>query len=533
MNHTFDLITEPWIPVLDVQGNYLEVGLAQALANADSYQSVAASTALETAAILRLLLAVAHRTHNTSGRKNWGEVWQRGSFDQAVLNSYWQKWSDRFDLFHPDRPFYQQPTKRKKPVSTAGFFPGLAAADHYNHSVQLAQQDLSPAEAARNLLVAQTFGLSGGCIPSERLSHKAASWVAGMVFFIEGDTLCQTLMYNLLRYDQEHPTTDLYFAEDDRPNWEADDPYKPRSQPYGYLDYLTWPSRMIWLMPETRDGRTIVQSYVDFVGLPPPVVLDPFKFYRKDKNSKNATGYIPLYLNPSKAVWRSSSAIMRLHRDGYRTPASLNWLADLRHSGALSFPIARLVGYGLVVENQTKVVLLRRESIPLPLAYLAQSADPEAQADLLSVLDVAIKQAEQVGKALSSAIFKLAESIYPRSKSDDKKTKLTPDQRKQVDRIVHTITTVSEYWGMLEQPFYQLVMDLPTTDQIQKVQECWLKTVLKTGRDCLAASERRAGQFPSAWKGGVLARNLFEWILRNDGLVETLPEGEKSAETTL
>ncbi|OGN79073.1 MAG: type I-E CRISPR-associated protein Cse1/CasA [Chloroflexi bacterium GWB2_54_36] len=533
MNHTFNLITQPWIPVLDMQGNYLEVGLAQALAEADSFQSVAAPTALETAAIQRLLLAIVHRNHKTSSKMEWAAVWQSGRFNQSVLANYWQKWSDRFDLFNPDRPFYQQPTNRKKPVSAAGFFPGLAAADHFNHSVQLAQQDLSPAEAARNLLVAQTFGLSGGCIPAERLSHKAASWVAGMVFFVEGDTLFQTLMYNLLRYNQEHPTTDLSFTEDDRPNWEADGPYQPRNQPYGYLDYMTWPSRMIWLKPETQDGHTVVRSYVDFVGLPPPVVLDPFKFYRKDKNSKNATGYIPLYLNPNKAVWRSSSAIMRLHRDGFRTPASLNWLADLRHIGALSFPLARLVGYGLVVENQTKVILLRRESIPLPLAYLEQSADPEAQADLLFILDMAIKQAEQIGKALSSAIFRLAEIIYPRSRSEDKATKLTPDQRQQVNRIVHTITTVSEYWALLEQPFYQLVVDLPSAEKIQKVQERWLKTAVKTGRDCLAASERRAGQFPAAWKGGVLARNLFEWILRKDGLAEPLPEGEKSAENTL
>ncbi len=532
MSFSFNLITEPWIPVLDQQGHCREVGLRQVLATAHEVQSVAAPTGLETASILRLLLAVLHRTHDTSSRQAWGKIWQRGRFNEVELDRYWSQWEHRFDLFDAEHPFYQQPTDRKKPTSTAGFFPGLAASDHFNHAVQTGERSLSPAEAARSLLVAQTYGLSGGCLPSERLSHKASPWVAGLIFFVEGEDLFQTLACNLLRYDEISPTLDLTSTEEDRPNWEADDAYESRTQALGYMDYLTWPSRRVWLIPETQDDRTVVQCYVDFIGAAPPAVLDPFKFYRREEKSKNATGYIPLYLNPNKAAWRSSSAILRLHQTSMRPPVSLNWLAELHQQGAIRSPRSHLIGYGLVVENQTKVILMRREAIPLPLAYLDQSSDPETRMDLLSYLDVAIRQAEQISNALNSAIFRLAETLYPRPAGKETE-RLSPDQRQQVNHIVSRLSSKAEYWAALERPFYQLVLDLPTADDIPSVQERWLQEVLTAGRAALAASEARAGQHPKALKAGVQARGLFEGILRKQGLSENTLQGEQREETIL
>ena len=528
----FNLVDEAWIPVLDRHGTWRELGLRAALAQAHELQCVAAPTPLETAAILRLLLAVLHRTHDTSSREAWGAVWRSGRFNEPALADYWRRWSDRFDLFDPQRPFYQQRTDRKRPVSTASFFPGLAASDHYNHAVQLDERALSPAQAVRDLLVAQAYGLSGGCLPSEKLSHKASPGVAGLSFFVECGDLFTTLACNLLRYDEVSPSLELARTPQDRPNWEADDPYQPRTQILGYLDYLTWPSRRVWLVPEMQAGSLVVRSYIDFVGIAPPPLLDPFKFYRREEKSKNATGYIPLYLNQNKAAWRNSAAILRLHTDRLRPPIAISWLADLRRQGALDAPRANLVGYGMLVENQTKVIIMRREAFPLPFAYLDQSQDPDNRLDLLTHLDQAIQQAEQVGLGLGSAISKLAEHLYPRPKADAKE-KLNPDQRKQVDRIANSISTKSAYWAALERPYFQLVLDLSAAGDPALALKNWQEILLKNGRSALAEAEQRAGANPKSLKAGVLARGLFEWKLREAGLISKSLEGEQNVEIIL
>ncbi|MEA4909276.1 MAG: type I-E CRISPR-associated protein Cse1/CasA [Anaerolineaceae bacterium] len=519
MNFRFNLVDESWIPVLDQSGIYCEVSLAQALTKAHDWQAVTAPTALETAAIVRLLLALLHRTHDTATRAAWGRLWRQGHFDQSALEHYWQQWSHRFDLFDAHRPFYQEQTDKKKPVSTAGFFPGLAAADHFNHEIRLGEKALSPAEATRDLLVQQAFGLSGGCLPSEKLSHKASTWVAGMVFFVESDNLFQTLMCNLLPYNDASPDQNLARTPADRPNWESDDPYATREQPLGYLDYLTWPSRRVWLIPEEEKGQTVVRRYIDFVGIAPPGLLDPFKYYRKEEKSKNSTGYIPLYLNPAKAAWRNSTTILRMHQDRTRPPLSLNWLADLRREGALQNPRTRLVGYGMVVENQTKVSLMRRESIPLPLEYLEQTEDSERQSDLLARLDVALKQAEQVAGILGSAVHRMAIELCPIVGDGD------PGQIKRIGR---SLSAADQYWRDLEISFYQLVIDLPAAPDPLSVQMRWLETVLQAARSALGESERRAGRFPQALKASVVARGLFGGALRKHGLIPNSEKGVSS-----
>ena len=102
MKLSFNLVDEAWIPVIDREGNPVEVGLREVFSGAHQLQCVAAENALETASILRLLLAVLHRTHDTSSRQAWAEIWQRGCFDLEALDAYWQSWCHRFDLFDPE-----------------------------------------------------------------------------------------------------------------------------------------------------------------------------------------------------------------------------------------------------------------------------------------------------------------------------------------------------------------------------------------------------------------------------------------------
>src|SRR5690606_28597888 len=144
-------------------------------------------TPLQNASILRLMLAVLHRTHDTSSYKAWGNLWRRGRFDEDVLDRYWQQWAHRFDLFDPQRPFYQQFAGRTdlNPKRIINIIPGVTASGHFNHHTTNPDFYFTPAESARGLLVSLTFGTGIGCIPKEKLSIKASPWNAGLIFIVE------------------------------------------------------------------------------------------------------------------------------------------------------------------------------------------------------------------------------------------------------------------------------------------------------------------------------------------------------------
>ena len=55
---TFNLLIEPWIPVLRTDGRFERVGIKQAFTEAGIIRQIAASNPMDRVAILRLLLAV-------------------------------------------------------------------------------------------------------------------------------------------------------------------------------------------------------------------------------------------------------------------------------------------------------------------------------------------------------------------------------------------------------------------------------------------------------------------------------------------
>jgi len=542
MSHTFNLVSEPWVPAIDLQGHLAELNLESVLAQAHDLRCVAAPNPLETASILRLLLAVLHRTHDTSSPNAWAEIWNRGCFNVNVLASYWRTWSHRFDLFDPQHPFYQGYAGRDdlNPKQIIEIYPGISTAVHFNHRVVDENFTLTAAESARGLLVSQTFGTGIGVIPSEKISIKASTWNSGQVFLVEGDSLFETLMYNLLRYDDYSPSSDIHKTETDRPNWEADDPYQPRSQPLGYLDYLTWPSRRILLIPVEADGKPAVGQFIDFIGVPPPTLLDPFKFYIKKKKAKpDEEPYFPIKLDLEKALWRNSGVILRMEHDQTHAPASLNWLRELKKHHSLRNPRTRLAAYGMVADK-TKVDLFREERVPLPLNYLDESQLQE-QESLLAALEAAIKQAEAVGQALVSATFIMAKEIAAllgrkEGENRNKPEKLSSEEINRIEQIQRTLSLLPAYWADLELPFNQLILDLVENPENRiAIQEKWLNTVLTGGRNALAASIKRAGLHPKAIKAGVLADRAFVSALFTAGMInfEPITEGEAYAETNL
>src|SRR5581483_3449263 len=103
---SFDLIESPWIPVIE-GGERREVGLREALVRAHAFREITDPSPLVVVSLHRLLLALIHRAVNgPADEVAWAELWEAGALPAEAVNSYLDAWRERFDLFHPQRPFY-------------------------------------------------------------------------------------------------------------------------------------------------------------------------------------------------------------------------------------------------------------------------------------------------------------------------------------------------------------------------------------------------------------------------------------------
>ncbi len=316
MNPTFDLLQSPWVPCIRADGAPVELGLRDALAQAHELRALHDESPLVMAALHRLLLALLHRAFGPATYDEWATLWKAGQWDAAQLDAYLDCWRHRFDIFDPERPFYQAPDERVKPKSVVSLIHDVASGNNptlFDHHTEAGGITLTPAQAARMLVAAQVFGLCGTKGPTMQFTD--APCARGVIFLVQGETLFETLALNLVRYTDDAP---LPRWPDDRPAWEMDDPFTPdRSVPRGYLDYLTWQNRRVLLLPEaTTDGVVVRQVTIAPALRLDSGVLDPMKHYRKDEKR----GPLPLPFTEGRALWRDSAVLFRLHDEGHQPP---------------------------------------------------------------------------------------------------------------------------------------------------------------------------------------------------------------------
>ena len=117
---TFNLIDEPWIGAVDADGTRKEYSLRDLLAQAHVLHSLYDDSPLVVAALLRMILALLHRAYDgPRNRREWQAIWTAGKFDVARLETYFDQWYSRFDLFDAEHPFYQSvdPIDQLRPPS--------------------------------------------------------------------------------------------------------------------------------------------------------------------------------------------------------------------------------------------------------------------------------------------------------------------------------------------------------------------------------------------------------------------------------
>ncbi|MBN2002687.1 MAG: type I-E CRISPR-associated protein Cse1/CasA [Anaerolineae bacterium] len=515
MTVSYDLLTQPWIPCVREDGAAAMLGLQAVLAEAHTLRELGGESPLVTAALYRLLLAVLHRVYDGPADPDaWGEIWDARRFDAARLSAYFDRWRDRFDLFHPERPFYQAADKRVKSKSVTALVHHVASGNNatlFDHHTDGGGLTLTSPEAARMLVAAQSFGMSG--LSGLEQKFTSAPWVGAIIFFVLGKTLFETLALNMLEYS-EAPALPCRRTAEDRPVWEQDDPFNPdRGQPYGYLDYLTWQNRRIRFFPEETTEGAIVREMTIAPALQlTDGLLDPQKHYRNDKKA----GWLALRFNEDRALWRDSAAIFSARSSDYHPPLVLGWLSELVGENLLrKADQQRILALGMA-SDQAKVEFYRSEQWPLPLAYL----DEQTGKALVEALQNITQMTEDVSGQLWGATRTLALLLLkPDADTQDKSAKIPPE----VGNIMKQWDVKRRYWSRLEIPFRRALEAVPQ-DKDAALTE-WQQTLRRVAWEAFNSIAEDLANDPRALKAFVKAQGQLA-----GGLKKVLPEDGAEAE---
>lgn len=506
MKYTFNLITQPWIPVLDLKNKSEVLSLSDVLFQAHQLRNIALSSPLEAAAVYRLILAVLHSAlRGPESSSAWMAIWKAGTLKFPWLYDYLEKWMDHFDLFHPERPFYQSRNEHSRTKSIINVVMDMASGNTaalFDHHTEEAGATLDIPQAARLLITVQSFGLAGLFDPQKKITFTDAPWARGIIFMLESDNLFKTIGLNLLRYDNKNARP-IPGGPKDHPAWEMDDPHTPDRQiPDGYLDLLTWQNRRLYLHPELDNSGELIVRDIDYApGLRlSNELLDPMKHYRLNEQK----GYLVLRFNEGRALWRDSAALLQFgNPKGNRPPMVFEETAR-RFPFDNSHRLFRFMAMGMA-NDQAKIEFFRFEGFPLPAKYLVSE-------ELVSRLSDALQSAEVTRNKLSSACQWLSLLLlYPKS-DGERWEKISRQSREEAAKLASHWGFDRAFWGSLELSFLRLMEDLPNDPD--RASEDWRSVLQKTAWSALEHAANLAGNSPAALKASVRARSMLAGTLK-------------------
>jgi CRISPR system Cascade subunit CasA len=455
------LLTEPWLTATQSNGSPANVGLNDLLTNAHRYGALVDPSPVALAAQYRLLLAIVHRVYGPSDWRVWAALWTAGRFDDQ-LSAYLEQHTGAFDLTR----FGQADGGLGDPVSAALLLPHIATGNNptwADHTTDADPVALSLPEAARALLTHQWGALSGRTPGWARGNVGNGLGAGHMQVMVTGDNLFQTLMLNLVRYDNAYPMPKTGI---DAPMWEQADPFAARSVPWGYLDYLTWPTRRIRLVIE--DGRVACIRLGPGLALDRELVRDPMRAYRPEGKA--------MRFSESRALWRDADVLLRLGDEGHGVT---QWLASLVRRGVIDELVTlNYTALGAIVRPSPQVYLQERQAMmPLSVGYLA---DERVVAGLTAALDASVTGA----KGLGSAGHALD------------------------DALPGCAIDYGRYWSALEPRFHVLYTGLLAEANAALMQ--WVADIKAAARNALADATAGYGTTPRALRAATLARSTLE-----------------------
>ncbi|MER5982811.1 type I-E CRISPR-associated protein Cse1/CasA [Streptomyces sp. NPDC001787] len=523
---SFDLVSRPWLPVLRKDGTTAELSLLEVFAQAGGVRRLVGDLPTQELALLRLLLAILYDAldeaeGNAAGApaelEDWEELW-RAEDSLSVVAGYLDRYRERFDLLHPERPFFQVAGLHTEKHEVASL--NRIVADVPNGEVFFSMRRpgvdrLGLAEAARWLVHTHAYdpsGIKSGMEGDDRVKGgkvypQGVGWAGGLGGVLaEGATLRDTLLLNLIPTGEGILTTD---RKADLPVWRREtppgpgvlehDPSVPR--PAGPRDLYTWQSRRLLLHGEGSDVTGVVLGYGDPLAHANRWNAEPMTGWRRsraqEKKLCRPLVYLPRQHDPSRAAWRGLASLLCARKSdsdttGRGTDQSLpsgvvRWLTLLTSEDVLpkqSLIRTRLIGavYGT---QQSVVDEVVDDGVTLPVVLLHQDRPLYAAAAVDAVTD-----AERAVAALGQLAGNLARAAGS-------------------EPGPHTDTARDLGFGALDGPYRRWLAALGAAQDPEAARVAWQavarRIVLDLGRQLLdtagrAAAEGRVVELPHVGK---------------------------------
>ena len=424
---SFNLIDEPWILVRDCNGTIREVSIGELFSQLESIREIVGELPTQAFAVFRTILAIVYRALEINTAEDWFEWYQDPQGAQEEILDYLGAMHDRFDLRHPEYPFYQvadvdwSKDSENRLSSLIGDFPNRENKDWFITRTIRTNTKITWAEAARWLVYIQQYdgaGLHTG------MKHKDGSTISGTSaaatwlgkhdgIFIEKSTLFETLMWNLVPPDQIYGSWSALdrnkSADNDFPSWEVNESYdkeqaaKVSNAPAGIISLLTWQGRNVaFLGGERYVERVIVSGRLPKIDTDDCSIetMSSWRFYNGSYGAYKFDSSVPIWRGLDALIMQIANSKHVLYksilRPKYQTAKVLEWARDL--TDALGFKSSiltvRVVGIRFSDSGQGSIDNIVDDRVELPAEILGEENNELALVvrDALGLIDKAGSQ---------------------------------------------------------------------------------------------------------------------------------------------
>ncbi|MFF1560978.1 type I-E CRISPR-associated protein Cse1/CasA [Streptomyces sp. NPDC058279] len=398
----FDLRDEPWIPVRLGSGASVMVGLRELFHRAHEIEDLELPVPPVASGLLRLLAAVTARIKVHDGialddedladePPEWvrvrNRVLRQKAFDADAVDEYLdcRVSQGRFDLFHPERPFMQDPRLRTECVDGKGLPnpsgvnklvlgrpTGVNGAVLFGHFTDTAPLPVPAAEAAWHLIAQLYYGPSGQCTPRRITTVKPGNGDAGplrksLSYHPWADSLYTTLILSV-----PAPTVGEPDPFDACP-WEEES----LPDPLGAVPSPSWPGRLLTgrirhaaLLVPSPDGKSITDAYLTW-STHEPAVPAPDPYVILDMPRAGDGEPYPRPADAGRALWRDLDALLLKGGGQARRPAVFENLPASLRAGL------RVRAYGFDQDGQQKDSSWFEATTPPVLGWQEDGSSPE------------------------------------------------------------------------------------------------------------------------------------------------------------
>ena len=442
MKASFNVLSDPWIPVVNHDGTRELLGLRETLQRASELREISDTSPLEEYALYRFLCVFLMDALRPQDEWDIKKIINEGKFDMAKIETYIKLCESEgvsFDLFDEHRPFMQMPyvekwDKQVKSIANIDcFMPSGNNHVHFDHKWE-GEQSIPVDRAARLLLVIQHF-----CTASVQGYPSGINGAPPYFGVIKGKSLQQTLAYALM------PIEEIEIPFDEPPViWRATEDVQPKKivEHTSWLRGMLFPARRVRFFPPA-DGKNVThmnmsqgENFLNTTNW-----TDPFVFYIATEK-----GRIPFRPRGEKAIWQSLCNIV--DTPNHNASQLLEQLVRLVNPLYIKITL-----YGVEIKPGKVIYInIKRHD----LRFRNEITENE---QIISLLKRCVTAAEQIGKRLNDSLRNIG--VMPNSA---------------------TTEAENQYYKEVEACFWRLCDDISASNDMDRQYLEWCNTIGRYAR---------------------------------------------------